>query len=241
MRRPSLMPNRLLREGICTSDPINELTAEEEVLFYRLLVVADDFGHMDGRIAILKAQCFPLKDTATVARIETWVDGLVRKSMLARYESGGRVFLAVMRWECRVRTNPKYPLPSDEDCARFDAICAQPADSLQQGAAHAGTRNARGGSGLGKGLGASDNLVVFDAATASFRVPDLLTEQWTKAYPAVHLDIELSRAATWLVANPKNVKSNYARFLTNWLTKAQDKAPRAGGGQPAQKSFEGAV
>jgi len=36
----------------------------------------------------------------------------------------------------------------------------------------------------------------------------------------------LASAAAWLVANPKNVKSNYARFLTSWFKRAQDRAPR---------------
>lgn len=246
------MPNRLLREGICTSDPINELTAEEEVLFYRLLVVADDFGHMDGRTAILKAQCFPLKETATVARIETWVDGLVRKSMLARYEVGGQRFLSVGKWECRVRTKPKYLQPTvdpweqiEDDCETLSAGCAQDADNPQQdgadgeqSAARAGPRNARRGLGLGLGLGAS-NDVVFDATTGHFQIPDLFGSQWKAAYPAVNIDVEMSKASAWLIANPKNAKSNYARFLTNWLTKAQDKAPRVNGAS-ADNLFAGA-
>ena len=236
------MPNRLLREGICTSDPINDLSSEEEVFFYRLLVVADDFGNMDGRPAILKAQCFPLKDTATVARIETWVAGLVRKSMLARYEADGRPYLAVGKWETRVRTKPKYPPPPDdvwEQAARsLLTDCGQTADNVQQIAARAGARNARKGLGLGLGKGASDNEVVFDATSGHFSIPNLLTAQWAKAYPALVLDLELSKASAWLVANPKNAKSNYARFLVNWLQKAQDKAPRVAS---SQDRFAGAI
>lgn len=218
------MPNRLLREGICTSDAINELTAEEEVMFTRLLVVADDYGHMDGRPAILKAQCFPLKETATVARIETWVAGLVRKSMLARYRSGGRLYLAINKWESRVRTHPKYPLPTDADWEDVSAVCAQVADRPPTS-----DSKAPPGFGLGMGLGmgaSSGNKVAFDAATGNFVVPEALNSQWRQAYPAVNLDVELSKASAWLLANPKNAKSNYARFLTNWLAKAQDRAPR---------------
>lgn len=230
------MPNRLLREGICTSDPINALTAEEEVFLYRLLVVADDYGHMDGRPAILKAQCFPLKETATVARIETWVDGLVRKSMLARYAVKGARFIAVNKWEARVRTHPKFPIPADDDWERPAAVCAQCADKLRHSASDCGLGL---GWGMGLGLGAStDNKVVFDAASGKFEIPELLSSQWAEAYPAVNLDVELSKASAWLIANPKNAKSNYARFLTNWLTKAQDKAPRVAG---QQRTFEGVV
>lgn len=84
--------------------------------------------------------------------------------------------------------------------------------------------------------------VAFDATTGHFQVPDLLMRQWRGAYPALSLDVELSRASAWLIANPKNQKSNYARFLTNWLTRAQDKAPRVGGGTtPVQSAFAGAI
>ena len=236
------MPNRLLREGICSSDPINELTPEEEVLFYRLLVVADDFGHMDGRTSIVKAQCFPLKETATVARIETWVAGLVRKSMLARYDIEGRPYLAIARWEARVRTKPKYPQPTDDSWRDLSAECEQTDDNPLQSAAdglqsasRTHPRNARGGLGKGLGLGASTNAVAFDARSGQFSIPDLLSEQWRGAYPALSLDVELSKASAWLLSNPKNMKANYARFLTNWLAKAQDKAPRVNGSasQPA--------
>lgn len=71
--------------------------------------------------------------------------------------------------------------------------------------------------------------VCFDAASASFDVPAQIREGWMKAYPAVQIDTELAKAAVWVVANPKNKKSNYARFLANWFTKAQDKAPALGG------------
>lgn len=86
----------------------------------------------------------------------------------------------------------------------------------------------------------ASTAVAFDAATGHFRIPDLLMEQWRGAYPALSLDLELSRASSWLISNPKNRKSNYARFLTNWLTKAQDRAPRVDAGQ-RQVAFEGGI
>ena len=50
--------------------------------------------------------------------------------------------------------------------------------------------------------------------------------RFSEAFPAISVDAEILKAALWLVANPANRKSNYLRFLTNWLTKAQDRAPR---------------
>jgi hypothetical protein len=80
-----------------------------------------------------------------------------------------------------------------------------------------------------------------------------VTEQhratWAEAYPAVDIDRELARAAAWCVSNPaKGRKSNYLRFLTGWLQRAQDNAGRtqmgrggqeaAGAGESADEMFE---
>ena len=78
--------------------------------------------------------------------------------------------------------------------------------------------------------------VRFDAASGVFEVPEQFRLQWVKAYPAIEIDTELSQAASWLLANPKNAKSNYARFLVNWLSKAQDTAPVAQRQKVANKS-----
>ena len=70
----------------------------------------------------------------------------------------------------------------------------------------------------------SHEKIVFDGS--SFQNVNGQLEGWKKAYPAVNVENELLKAAVWLIANPKNKKSNYARFLTNWISKAQDSAPR---------------
>jgi len=50
-------------------------------------------------------------------------------------------------------------------------------------------------------------------------------DQWLEAYPAVDVGAEIKKAAAWLTSNPKNIKSDYVRFLNGWLSRAQDKAP----------------
>jgi hypothetical protein len=110
------MSNRLLRDGVCTSDTINFLSAEAEVLFYRLLVVADDFGYVDARIPILKARCFPLKESAIPAKIEAWLLDLSTHGLIQRYEKDEKPYLAIAKWEQRQRSRPKYPGPADDGC-----------------------------------------------------------------------------------------------------------------------------
>ena len=49
------------------------------------------------------------------------------------------------------------------------------------------------------------------------------------AYPALDVPREIAAADAWLVANPKNKKSDGARFLNGWLARAQERAPRVDG------------
>jgi len=45
-------------------------------------------------------------------------------------------------------------------------------------------------------------------------------------FPAVDIEKQIKAMEAWLMANPKNRKSNYARFIVNWLSRNQDKAKR---------------
>lgn len=71
--------------------------------------------------------------------------------------------------------------------------------------------------------------IEFDYETGRFRhVLSELVEKWQKAYPAVDVLSELRRMETWATANPVHRKSNWQRFIVNWLTRSQDRAVRGG-------------
>jgi len=73
----------------------------------------------------------------------------------------------------------------------------------------------------------NDKKIIFDTSKAEFQnISDDEKARWQKTYPAIDIHQEILKAAAWLDANPKNQKSNYKRFLTNWFSRAQDKAPR---------------
>lgn len=107
------MPNRILRESIRTSDSINSLNWFEEVLFYRLIVSCDDYGRFDGRPAIIKGTCFPLKDIR-VNEIEKALHSLSAAGMVENYTVDGRPFLRLTAWERFQKARAeksKYPAP----------------------------------------------------------------------------------------------------------------------------------
>ena len=111
------MPTRLIKESVCLSDTINELSWFEEVTFYRLLTVCDDFGRMDARPKILKGRMFPLKDNLRVGEISQALDKLESVGLIRQYlADDGKPYLQVVTWEHHqnVRTKKsKYPEPAD--------------------------------------------------------------------------------------------------------------------------------
>lgn len=121
------MPNRIIKESIRTSDSINELTWFEEVLFYRLVVSCDDYGRFDGRIAIIKGTCFPLKDLRN-NDIEKALDKLSAVGMVIRYEVAGKPYLQLTAWE-RHQTirakKSKYPSTDDGSITTHENNCMQ--------------------------------------------------------------------------------------------------------------------
>ena len=49
---------------------------------------------------------------------------------------------------------------------------------------------------------------------------------WQENFPAIDVEAELKVAAAWLDANRKNRKKEIKRFLTNWLSRTQERARR---------------
>jgi hypothetical protein len=111
------MPNRIIKESICTSESIDQLTWFEEVFFYRLIVNCDDYGRMDARPAILKSRLFALKDI-TLKQIEGALNKLSTVGMVLVYEYDHKPYLQLVSWKYhqQIRTQKsKYPSPDEAD------------------------------------------------------------------------------------------------------------------------------
>jgi len=102
------MPNRIIKESICTSDEIDALTAEEEVFFYRLMVNCDDFGLLDARPKILASKCYPLK-SIDIKRIVKMIGALVEVGLVNLYKVDERPYLAIAKWSEHQQIRAKRP------------------------------------------------------------------------------------------------------------------------------------
>ena len=118
------MPNRILKESICTNEQIDKLSPFDEIVFYRLIVNADDYGIFDGRPSILRSRLFPLKDIRN-SQIENAIHNLASVELVSTYEVDGKPFVRLLGWErnqqMRARKS-KYPGP-DGKHLNPDTVC----------------------------------------------------------------------------------------------------------------------
>lgn len=113
------MPDRFIRESICTSDTLNELSDFEERFWHRLIVNCDDFGRFDARPAILKGKLFPLMDGKTKKDMSDALNKLASVGLVELYEVDGKPFLHVVKWSKYQRTRAtksKFPSPDNACC-----------------------------------------------------------------------------------------------------------------------------
>ena len=127
------MPNRIIKESVCSSDKIDQLGWFDEVLFYRLIVNCDDYGRFDGRSAIVKNRLFPLKDNLTKKAVEDSIHRLATVGLISTYEIEGKPYLQLPAWERHQNVRAKkskYPAP--ESVTPSSAIHPAASDSLLQ-------------------------------------------------------------------------------------------------------------
>lgn len=121
------MPNRIIKESICTSENIDQLTEFQEVFFYRLMVNCDDFGRFDARPKLLSSRLFPLRDISTEMVVET-LNALRDADLIILYEVGGHPYLQMKTWDKHQQaraTKSKYPSFGESVLQDADISCNQ--------------------------------------------------------------------------------------------------------------------
>lgn len=130
------MPNRIIKETICTSDTIDKLKPDEECFFYRLMVNCDDYGRMDARPSILLAKCFPLRIESIKAKdVQKMLNTLAKYRLVFVY--GEEKYLQMVTWDRHQQIRAKrskYPQPTEEDINGYQLIsddCICPRNPIQ--------------------------------------------------------------------------------------------------------------
>lgn len=80
------MPNRILREGILTSERVASLNWAEEVFYRRLMSVVDDYGRYTANPKLIRAACYPLiVDKVSDADINKWMAKCAEAGLVSVY------------------------------------------------------------------------------------------------------------------------------------------------------------
>jgi len=109
------MPNRILRDGILSSEGVNALSWAEEVFYRRLMSVVDDFGRYYASPKLLRAACYPLHiDKVSDADIGKWLTACVSAGLVRVYTGpDGKSYLELLNFRQQVRAKEsKFPQPS---------------------------------------------------------------------------------------------------------------------------------
>lgn len=226
------MPNRIIKESVCSSDSIDRLSWFEEAFFYRLIVNCDDFGRMDARIPILRARLFPLK-TITDKQIDAALKSLRTAGIVYLYEVDGKPFLQLRTWDKHqtVRAKKsKYPAP-DSDMKASEIICKQmQADDCKcsrnpiQSESNPNPNTNPNISAESETVSAPVFALPLNDGT-EYPISEKQISEWENLYPAVDIMQDLRSMKGWLDANPtkRKTKRGILRFVAGWLSRTQDR------------------
>ena len=110
------MPNRIVREGILTSERINALSPNAELFYRRLMSVVDDFGRFSAHHTLLRAACYPLKlDSVKEDSIKKHLAECVDAGLIVLFTVAAKTFLELQDFRQQVRAKEsKYPAPDKQ-------------------------------------------------------------------------------------------------------------------------------
>lgn len=113
--RVSPMPNRILRDAALDSDRLAAVSEPAEVLFYRLIMLADDFGRFDGRMSVIRSRAFALRQSVPEEEVSARMQELCKVGLIHSYSVSGKPYISIPRFGQRQRAEKsKFPAPPDE-------------------------------------------------------------------------------------------------------------------------------
>jgi hypothetical protein len=115
------MTSRIIRDSALTSYSLDQLSDGAERLWWRLTLVADDWGRFNADPRVVCSTCFPLRAVEldpTV--ILTWMDELQAVGGIHRYEVNGHQYGYFVNWpqyQRPARYKSKFPNPEHRSLA----------------------------------------------------------------------------------------------------------------------------
>ncbi len=195
------MPSRMIRDSILRSLTLDRLTMGAEVMFYRLMVSADDFGIFPADPPLVLSACFPRKvKTLDLRQVERWLQE-IGKELVCFYRVEGKTFGHFITWAKYQRKraqHSKYPMPTSADmCGHLSADVAREARDER--------RETRGESKTGRAV------LLDDAFLDELRI--------NPAYKGIDIERELHKMDAYFLTPRGRGKKKTRGFVVNWLNR----------------------
>jgi hypothetical protein len=118
------MPNRIVRDGILTSEKVEQLDDIAGYFYTRLLLTVDDFGRYFANPKLLIAAVYPLRCTSvTVEQIQNRLNQCAKAGLIRIYEIDNKTYLEVINFKQRTRAKKsKFPAKS-QNARHMSGIC----------------------------------------------------------------------------------------------------------------------
>lgn len=217
---------RMIRSDVSKSKKIASLSKDSIILFLMIIPHLNAHGKMNGSPYHIKGEVVPRLEFFTVPLIEKCLKEITEKTSLKWFQFDGLFYIQSIKWaehqELRDDRKGSDLLP---DYSRTTPGQVRPEVEVEVEVKEEVQVEVRGG--------APTEKTSFDAVAGKFKIFDSKLSTWKEKFPVIDVPQEIAKAEAWLLANPKNVKSNYDRFLVNWFSRAQDRKPAAGGGTTA--------
>jgi hypothetical protein len=107
------MPTRILREGIISSERVNQLSERAELFYRKLMSVADDYGRFFSNPISLLGACYPLRTDVCESDVKQFLSECVAVGLVAIYGAGK--YLVILEFRQQTRSKSKFPEPTESE------------------------------------------------------------------------------------------------------------------------------
>lgn len=225
-----VMPTRILREGIITSESVNSLGWAAEVFYRRLHSVVDDYGRFSAHPSLLRAACYPLRLNDVSDRdVVKWLAECAAKALVKVYEVEGKQYLEVTKFEQRVRAEKSkcpQPPPNDGQMTVNCQTTAHVVEGVDVDEVVVPVGNAPKNGARHVHVDDSPVLITLPLRDGSkYEVRKSLVTELEPLYPNVDIPRTLPEMKGWLLTNPDRLKTRRGalKFIGSWLQREEEK------------------
>jgi hypothetical protein len=215
---------------------MGNISREARLFFVQLWTLCDDEGRARGDSRMLASLLYPY-DRDVDGLIDLWINELDREACLLRYEAEGQTYIQVCNW----LIHQKIDKPSRSKIPEFgegSRILPEPLANPRERSSEDQGRDLRIKEEPSAKVANCQHSIELPAPTpvASLQLVDGSEHgihqqdvaEWSAAFPAVDVPVQLAQMRAWLKANPtrRKTRKGVAQFVISWLRREQDKGHR---------------